>query len=83
MEKKRKKERKKQRNKERNKERKKQRKKETKKENSIAETYTEFNALKSRMNNADVRICDLEERIMEITQSEQQSKNQMKNMKAI
>ena len=32
----------------------------------------ELKALKSRMNNAQELICDLEERIMEITQSGQQ-----------
>ena len=35
-------------------------------------------ALKSRMNNAKEQISDLEDRIMEITQSGQQTENQMK-----
>ena len=44
---------------------------------------TELKALKSRVNNAEERISDLEARIMEITQLGQQTENQMKNMKAI
>ena len=47
-------------------------------ENSFAETQTELKALKSRMNNAEEWISDLEDRIMEITQSGQQTENQMK-----
>ena len=39
---------------------------------------TELKALKSRVNNAEERISDLEARIMEITQSGQQRENQMK-----
>ena len=39
---------------------------------------TELKALKSRMNNADERISDLEDRIMEITESGQQTENQIK-----
>ena len=39
---------------------------------------TELKAIKSRMNNAEEQIGDLEDRIMEIKQSEQQTKNQMK-----
>ena len=35
---------------------------------------TELKALKSRMNNAEERISDLEDRIMEITQPGQQTK---------
>ena len=38
----------------------------------------ELKAVKSRMNNAEERISDLEDRIMEITQSGQQTENQMK-----
>ena len=38
----------------------------------------ELKALKSRMNNAEELNSDLEERIMEITHSVQQTKNQMK-----
>ena len=34
-------------------------------------------ALKSRMNHAEEQISDLEDRIMEITQSGQQTENQM------
>ena len=40
---------------------------------------TELKAIKSRMNNAEEQISDLEDRIMEITQSGQQTENQMKN----
>ena len=43
----------------------------------------ELKALKSRMNNAEELISDLEDRIMEIIQSEQQTENQIKKMKAI
>jgi len=35
-------------------------------ENAFAETKTELKAMKSRMNNAEERISDLEDRIMEI-----------------
>ena len=38
----------------------------------------ELKALNSRMNNAEERISDLEDRIMAITQSGQQTENQMK-----
>ena len=41
-------------------------------ENSFAEMQIELKALKSRMNNADEKISDLEDRTMEITQSGQQ-----------
>ena len=46
--------------------------------NSFAETQTELKALNSRMNNAEEQINDLEDRIMEITQSGQQTENQKK-----
>ena len=39
---------------------------------------TELNALKSRMNKAEEGISDLEDRVMEITQSRQQTENQKK-----
>ena len=39
---------------------------------------TELKALKSRMNSAEEWISDLEGRIMEMTQSGEQTKNQMK-----
>ena len=52
-------------------------------ENSFAESQAELKALKGRMNIAEERISDLEDRIMEITQSGQQTENQMKNVKAI
>ena len=44
---------------------------------------TELKTLKSRMNNAEEQISDLEDRIMEITESGQQTENQIKNTKAI
>ena len=44
-------------------------------ENLFAEMQIE---LKSRMNNAEEQISDLEDRIMEINQSRQQTENQMK-----
>ena len=54
------------------------RKNQEKLENSFAETQTELKALKSRMNNAEELISDLEDRIMEIIQSGQQTEHQMK-----
>ena len=48
-------------------------------EHSFVEFQTELKALKSRMNNAVQLISDLEDKIMEITQSGQQTGNQMKN----
>ena len=39
---------------------------------------TELKALKSRMNNAEEWLSDLEDRIIKITQSGQQTENQMK-----
>ena len=47
-------------------------------ENSFAEMQTELKAIKSRMNNAEGQISGMEDRIMEITQSGQQTENQMK-----
>ena len=47
-------------------------------ENSFAEMQTELKALKNRMNNAEERISDLKDRIMEITQLEHRKENQMK-----
>ena len=47
-------------------------------ENSFAEMQTELKALKGRVNNAEKRIGDLEDSIIEITQSGQQTENQMK-----
>ena len=47
-------------------------------ENSFAELETELKAIKSRMNNAEEWISDLEDKIMEITQSGQWTENQMK-----
>ena len=47
-------------------------------ENSFVEMQVELKALKSRMNNAEEQISDLEDRITEITQSGQQTESQMK-----
>ena len=52
-------------------------------ENSLAEIQTELKAIKTRMNYVEEWISDMEDRIMEITQSGQQTENQMRNMKAI
>ena len=41
----------------------------------------ELQALKRRMNNAEEQISDLEDRIMEITQSGQQRESQMEKKK--
>ena len=46
--------------------------------NSFAETKAELKAMNSRMNNAAERISDLEDRMMESTQSGQQTESQMK-----
>ena len=47
-------------------------------ENSFAEMQTELKAIKTRMNNTEEGNSDMEDRIMEITQSGQQTENQMK-----
>ena len=47
--------------------------------NAFAERQTELKALKSRMNNAEEQVSDLEDRKMEITQSGQQTAHQVKN----
>ena len=52
-------------------------------ENSFSEMQTELKALKSRMNNAEEQTSDVEDRIMEITQSGQQTENQMKKHESI
>ena len=39
---------------------------------------TELKAIKSRLNNAEERISDMKDRIMEITQSGQQTESQTK-----
>ena len=39
---------------------------------------TELKAINSKLNNAEKRMSDLKDRIMEITQSEQQTERQMK-----
>ena len=41
----------------------------------------ELKAMNSRMNNAEEQISDLEDRIMEITQSGQQTESQIKKKK--
>ena len=43
---------------------------------------TELRAVKTRRNNAEERISDVEDRIMEITQSGQQTENQMKKQES-
>ena len=51
-------------------------------ENSFAENKAnKLKALKSRMNNAEEQISDLEDRIMEITPLEPQTESQMKKKK--
>ena len=51
-------------------------------ENSFAEIQTEVRAVKTRMNNAEECISDVEDRIMEITQTGQQTENQMEKHKS-
>ena len=46
-------------------------------ENSFSEKQTELKSLKSRMNNTEEKNKDLEDRIMEITQSGQETETQM------
>ena len=46
-------------------------------ENSFPETKTELKEMNSRVNNTEERISDLEGRIMEIIQSEQQPESQI------
>ena len=50
--------------------------------NLFVEMQAELKTLKSRMNNAEEWISNLEDRIMEITQSGQKKENQIK-MKAV
>ena len=50
-------------------------------DNSIAEIKTNPEAMNCRLNNAEERISDLEDRMMEITKSEQQTERQMKKKK--
>ena len=47
-------------------------------ENSCAEIQTELREVKTRTNNAEEWISEVEDRIMEITQTGQQTENQMK-----
>ena len=47
-------------------------------ENSFTEMQAELKALKSRISSAEEWISDLEDRIMETTQSGQQTENKMK-----
>ena len=47
-------------------------------ENSFAELQTELKLLKSRINNAEKWISDLEDRMMQITQPGQKIENQVK-----
>uniref|UniRef100_A0A8D1Z1I0 L1 transposable element RRM domain-containing protein n=1 Tax=Sus scrofa TaxID=9823 RepID=A0A8D1Z1I0_PIG len=57
------------------------RRRQEKLENSFAEIQTELRAVKTRMNNAE-RISDMEDRIMEITQSGQQTENRIKKLES-
>ena len=50
-------------------------------ENSFTETKAELKAKDSRMNNAEERKSDLEDKIMEITQSEEQTESQIEKKK--
>ena len=43
---------------------------------------TELKAIKSKTNNAEQRISDMENRIMDITKSRQQTEKQMKKHKS-
>ena len=47
-------------------------------ESSFAETKAELKAMNSRINSAEEQISDLEDRIIEITQSEEKTKSQRK-----
>ena len=47
-------------------------------ENSFAEMQTELKVIKTRMNNAEEWISDVKDKIMEITQSGQQTESKMK-----
>ena len=51
-------------------------------ENSFAETKAELKATNNRMNNAEERISDLQDRIMEITQSGRQTESLMKKIES-
>ena len=46
-------------------------------ENSFAEIQTELKAIKSRMNNAEEQISEMEDKIIGIIQSGQLTENQM------
>ena len=48
---------------------------------SLAKTKVELKAMDSRMNNAEERISDLKDRIMEITQLKQQIGSQIEKKK--
>ena len=50
-------------------------------ENSFAQTKGEWTAMKSRMDNAEEGISDIEDRIIEITQLEQWIESQMEKKK--
>ena len=51
-------------------------------DNSIAEIKTNLGAMNSRLDNTKERISGLEDKIMEITQSKQQTAKQMEKKKA-
>ena len=50
-------------------------------QSSFAETKNNLKVMNSRMNYAEEQISNLEDRIMEITQSGQQTESQMKTSK--
>ena len=49
--------------------------------NSFAETKPKLQAINSRLNNSEEWTCDLEDRIMEIIQSDYQAESQMEKRK--
>ena len=52
-------------------------------QNSFAEMKAELKVMNSRMNNAEEQISDLEDRIIEIIESEWQTESQMKKKKKV
>ena len=59
------------------------RKSQEKLENAFVEMQTKLKAIKNRLNNAEESIGDLEDGIIEITQSGQQTDTKWKNIKVI
>ena len=52
-------------------------KNQSKLENSIAKMITDLKAMKSRLNNAEEKVSDLKDKMIKITQSEEQTERQM------